>query len=850
MKKEKKEKPAKPEKQEQGKQKKSKPAKQAKQKKQRPTARPKIVSSTQEFSPIADVKDGIIITKDLEFVKILEVAPINFALRSIPEREAIISSFAAALKTMPDHIQFKVTARKADVERYLHRMKEDRENETNAKCRQLGTAQIELVRSIGAQRGVSRKFYIIFKYEARPGLTTKPTFEEIAAQLNYSASRISAMLFESENDVISPNHNDEYTLGVLYSILSRSTSESEPFAARRDAVLKNYEGEDRGHIPVNDFICPDIIDTASSHKYVKVDDLYYAFLYIPGDAYPNSAYAGWMSMFVDLGEGVDVDLFVAKQPTASVLRKLQYAMRYNKLKANQTDDTNLDHDELIGLLRSGYYIRAGLQAGDDFCHMAIFLTVTARTPQGLDRKLNEITTYIATRDIKLRQLKFECKEAFESLLPLCNCNKRLFNRGKRNILHSALASAYPFTSYELADENGIFLGTNGINNSPIFVDNFDSRRYKNANIAILGTSGSGKTYTMQCMALRMRQQHTQVFIIAPDKGHEFKRACDAIGGQYIKIAPGSGQNINIMEIRKADNTVAKLIDGDSGRDSILAKKIQQLHAFFSLLVPDISYEERQQLDECIVKTYGRFGITNRNKSLIDTTTPTGYKAMPTLSDLHKEISQAGPRAKRLYNILTRYVSGSAKSFAAQTNVDLDNKYVVLDVSELTKELLPIGMFIALDYVWDKAREDRTKRKTIFMDELWTLIGSRASVEAAEFVLEIFKVIRGYGGSAVAATQDLNDFFALDEGRYGKGIINNAKIKIIMGVEQEEADRIVNTLGLSSNEAQQVTRMARGEGLLLANKNHVIVNFMASKMEHDLITTDRKDLQQQLTDAKE
>lgn len=806
--------------------------------------RPKIVSSTQEFSPIADIKDGIIITKDSRFIKIIEVSAINFALRSAPERDAIISCFAAAIKAMPDKIQFKVVAKKADVQKYLTRMQADLQRESNAKCRQLGSAQIELVRDIGNRRGISRRFFIIIQYEERPGLLARPTFDEISAQLHYTASRIGAMLYECENEIVSVDYDDKYTLSVLYSIFSRSNSMIEPFEERYEAVGRNYRAGE--NIPVNDFIAPDFIDTASSHKYIKVDDLYYAFLYVPGSSYPNVAGGGWMSNFIDLGDGVDVDLFVSKQPTETVMRKLQYALRYNKVKLKNTDDTNIEHDELSGTLQSGYNIRAGLQAGDDFCNFAVFLTVTASTAQSLDRKLNEIITYLATRGLTVRQCRYECENAFKSLLPICNCDPSLFKRAKRNILHSDLASAYPFTSYELADPNGIFLGTNGINSSPIFVDNF-AKQYKNANIAILGTSGSGKTYTLQCMALRMREQHTQVFIIAPDKGHEFKRACDAIGGQYIKIAPSSGQNINIMEIRKADDTVSKLIDGDNNKDSILMKKIQKLHAFFSLLVPDISYEERQQLDEAIIRTYQKLGITNRNKSLIDTSSATGYKQMPTLADLYKELASCGPKAKRLHTILARYVTGSAKNFSAQTNVDLNNKYIVLDVSELTKELLPIGMFLALDYVYDKAREDRTKRKAIFTDELWTLIGAKSSAEAAEFVLEIFKVIRGYGGAAIAATQDLNDFFALEDGKYGKGIINNAKIKIVMGVEQEEAERISSTLGLSPTEAQQITRMKRGEGLLVANKNHVIVNFLASQTEHDLITTDRADLQKQLED---
>ena len=349
------------------------------------------------------------------------------------------------------------------------------------------------------------------------------------------------------------------------------------------------------------------------------------------------------------------------------------------------------------------------------------------------------------------------------------------------------------------------------------MNNFDSRKYKNANIAILGTTGAGKTYTMQCMALRMRSQKTQVFIIAPDKGHEFKRACDGIGGQYVKISAGSSQNINVMEIRKKDDEAALLIDGDS-KVAILTNKIQQLHTFFTLLIRDITNEERQLLDEALVETYAEFGITIDNDSLIDPKNPSKYKQMPILGDLHRHLH-------------------------------LDNQYIVLDISDLTEEMLPIGMFIVLDYVWDKAREDRTKKKAIFLDELWTLIGANASEEAAKFVLRIFKVIRAYGGSAIAATQDLNDFFALKDGAYGKGIINNSKIKMVLQLEQEEALRVSETLNLSESEVQQITHFQKGESLLTANSNHILIKFKSSTHEHDLVTTDREDLAKQVEEKR-
>lgn len=156
-----------------------------------------------------------------------------------------------------------------------------------------------------------------------------------------------------------------------------------------------------------------------------------------------------------------------------------------------------------------------------------------------------------------------------------------------------------------------------------------------------------------------------------------------------------------------------------------------------------------------------------NATLEDLSCPGHYRQMPVLGDLYETLMES-PETRRIANILNRLVHGSASTFNQQTNVSLENKYTVLDISELTGDLLTAGMFVALDFVWDKIKEDRTKEKAVFIDECWQLIGASSNRQAAEFVLEIFKTIRGYGGSAICATQDLNDFFALDDGKYGKG----------------------------------------------------------------------------------
>ena len=367
-------------------------------------------------------------------------------------------------------------------------------------------------------------------------------------------------------------------------------------------------------------------------------------------------------------------------------------------------------------------------------------------------------------------------------------------------------------------------------------------------MAILGTSGAGKTFTLQLMALRMRRKNIQVFIIAPLKGHEFRRACHNIGGAFIQVSPAAKSCINIMEIRKTDTRANDLLDGPQNEKSLLAAKIQSLHIFFSLLIPDMSYEERQLLDEALILTYNRKGITHNNESLIDPEHPERYREMPVLGDVY-DILKANPETKRLANILSRLVNGSASTFNQQTNVDLSNKYTVLDISELTGDLLTVGMYVALDFVWDKAKEDRTVEKAIFIDETWQLIGASSNRLAAEFVLEIFKIIKGYGGAAICATQDLNDFFALEDGKYGKGIINNSKTKIVLNLEDEEAQRVQSILHLSEAETMAITHFERGNGLISTNNNNVTVEFRASDLERELITTDREELQRILQREK-
>ncbi len=799
-----------------------------------------------DYLPISRIENGVIYTKDHRYVKVVEVIPINFLLRSAREQRSIIYSFVSYLKISPVKLQFKVLTRRADIGRHMETVRREMAQETNGQCRLMQEDYLQFIQQICSREAVTRRFFLVFEYE--PWSNARRTDEEGEAigALQSAVHTASNYLRQCGNEVVLPDNEDEFTIDVLYNLLCRNESAAKPLPVRAKEVVAQYLANGReteiDHIPAGEFIAPTGIDFTHG-RYICIDGLYYAYLLIPSDGYKTHVPAGWLSLMVNAGDGIDLDMFLSRQPKERIIQKVGQQLRINRSRIKDASDTNTDFDDIDSAIRSGYFLKEGLANNEDFYFMNLLVTITAPNEEDLEWKVSEMKKLLLSQDMRVSTCHFREEQAFLTALPLVSVEKGLYERSKRNLLTGGAASCYPFTSYEMCDDNGILLGVNKYNSSLIIVDIFNSAVYKNANMAILGTSGAGKTFTMQLMALRMRRKGIPIFIIAPLKGHEFHRACANVGGEFIQVSPASPHCINVMEIRQVDRTVNELLDGPGIQLSELAEKIQRLHIFFSLLIPDMNHEERQLLDEALIHTYNKKGITHDNASLADPKDPARYREMPVLGDLYGILKKSAA-TKRLANILNRLVNGSASTFNQQTNVSLDNRYTVLDISSLTGDLLIVGMFVALDFVWDRAKEDRTEEKTIFIDECWQLLsgaGATGTRLAGDFVLEIFKTIRGYGGSAVCASQDLNDFFNLDEGRFGKGIINNSKTKIILNLEDDEAMRVQGALHLSDAEVMEVTHFERGNGLISTNNNNIMVEFKASPLEKDLITTDRREL---------
>lgn len=601
----------------------------------------------------------------------------------------------------------------------------------------------------------------------------------------------------------------------------------------------------KGAMNIIDVIAPSYIDTRDP-KHLVIDDMYISSLLVIN--YNRQQEAGWLDPLLSLDINADVSMFYERLNPAKAIRDITYHIGNTGAALKTTGENQQDIDIIETTYGDARYIRREMQVNrEDLYYLYFYITIYADNRKDLEYNIQRVESLCAGIGLQTRRANFRQEQAFICSLPLGINSRELKNAVRRNVLTSGLASTYPFVSAELCDNDGVLIGYNEHNKSLVVIDRFNTALYKNANMCILGTSGAGKSYLVKLLVLRHRYMDISQMIIDPDR--EYGKVCSALGGTLFKVGPSSSTFINVMEIR--ESSFEEEDDRENtGSKGLLASKINKLHTFFSLVFPDMTPTEKAYLDEKLVECYAAKGITFEDGSLYDDgmteriTVKRRFKSsrhMPILGDLY-ELLKEDDRTHKLAVQLRPYVEGSLKFFNNHTNINLENKLIAADIHDLDDEQLPIGMFIIMDLFWDKIKEDRFQKKIIYLDELWRLIGSSGNAKAANFVYKIFKTIRKYGGAGTAITQDVSDFFALEGGKYGKAIVNNSKLKFILQLEEEDVKVLKNILNLSEEEESKVQTFERGTGLFYAGKNHVAIKVEASAQEHELITTDRKDLE--------
>lgn len=578
-----------------------------------------------------------------------------------------------------------------------------------------------------------------------------------------------------------------------------------------------------------DKICSSFI-SFENPKCVEIDGIYYASLLVLH--YAREMDGLFLNKILALDMDIQVSIFYEKLNAYDVIKELTYNIGNTGASLKTSNQNQQDIDIMGSAYQDAKYIRKQLQIGEeDIFYLTLYFGTYASSQEELERNLQRIESLAVGLGLTTIRGNYRQEQAFYAMLPLLENNKEIKKMTARNVLSNGLVSTYPFVSNELFDKNGILIGVNSFDKSLLMLDRFDTEKYKNANMFVVGTSGSGKSYFVKLMLNRNRFLDIQQFVIDPDR--EYLKLCEKLGGTILKF--GTHQVINPMDIRETS-----LEEGES----FLRNKLVKLNIFFSLLFEDLTEEEKSLLEEKILECYASKCIFEENESLYETDEKSKllqkrrFKTpdkMPVLEDLYVLLKK-DKKLKKYATILKPYISGSKNYLNHITNVNVENKLIVVDIHEMSEEELPIVMFIVTDFFWDKIKADRSKKKILYLDEVWKMIHKNEST--ADFVFKLFKTIRKYGGAATAITQDVSDFFLLEDGKYGKGILNNSSMKCMFQMEENDIHILGDVVQLSEEERYRLINMPRGRAIIHAGRNALMVDIISSPKEHQYSSTER------------
>ena len=585
----------------------------------------------------------------------------------------------------------------------------------------------------------------------------------------------------------------------------------------------------QGIFSEKDFLSPSYINL-NNPKYIEIDNLFYSNLIITN--YYHEQRDLLLKTVLDSNINMNISIFYEKQNPYKIVKDLTYHIGNVGVDLKTGNENREDIEIAAFTYQDAKYIRKEIQVNnEDIYFLYIYLNLYSDNKKELEYLINKIEGILQARGMQVRRAYFRQEQAFISCLPLMENEKEIKEIAKRNVLTSSLVCTYPFISSAIFDEEGIFIGTNIYNDSLVFIDRYNTNKYKNANMCIFGSSGAGKSFYIKLLTLRFRILGIEQYIIDPDR--EYTKLCENLNGTLLKIGPSSKTYINILDIREES-----LEEGEGG---YLATKISKLIGFFNLIFGNINEEEKAIIEEKLIKVYEEKGIT-----FDDTTLYKEEKNKINIKPIFKE-SKDMPILEDFYNILKKdektltfktklipFIKGSLNFFNNYTNVELDNKLIIADVYELGEENLKYGLFLFTELFWDKIKKDRKIKKAIYLDEIWRLIGVTSNKEVASFIYKIFKTIRKYGGSGVAITQDVSDLFSLENGAYGKSILNNSEIKTFFSLEEDNIKLLSEYTNISEKEKIEIRSLKRGECLMFVGDNHILTKIEASKEEKNIV----------------
>jgi len=578
-------------------------------------------------------------------------------------------------------------------------------------------------------------------------------------------------------------------------------------ADTRPQKTDDIENLEKGLVSVQDIIAPGAIEVDFDH--LKIGNKYFRTLFVAG--YPRFVSANWLAPLINFDHTLDIAMYIYPMEGKGVLDDLRRKIAEMEAELQiTTEKGRLPNPATVAKLEDARQLQEQLVKGAErFFQFGLYITIPADSLEELNQISKQVIAALGSLMIISKHATLQMEEGLKTTIPTC-IDKLMVTR---NMDTTSLATTFPFTTSELTANEGIMYGINEHNGSLVVFDRFT---LENANSVVFGKSGSGKSYLIKLEALRSLMFGTEIIVIDPEA--EYKALAEAVGGEYITFGFGSKAKINPFDLS------AIYEEGENE----LGLKILSLHSLFKIIMGELTPTEEAILDRALVQTYKMKGITPEPA--------TQKNEPPLMEDLYKVlVGMEQPEATSLASRLEKFVKGSfAGIFDQPSNIDISNPFTVFSIKELEEAMRPIAMFIILDYIWTKIKKEMKKR-ILIVDEAWYLM---KYPDSANFLYSIAKRARKYYLGLTTVTQDVEDFLSSD---YGKAIVTNSSVQILMKQSPVAIDKIGQVFYLSEGEKHLLLSADVGEGLFFAGTNHVAIKVVASPEEHQLITTNPQEV---------
>lgn len=559
---------------------------------------------------------------------------------------------------------------------------------------------------------------------------------------------------------------------------------------------------EKGMTSLVDLIAPSSVEV--DFRFIRVGDSFYRTFFIVG--YPRFVSPNFLQPLIDFNHEINISMFIYPTSSPDILSDLQRKIaEMEATVSSQIEEGQAVDPKVTAALEDALGLQEELAKGvERFFLVSFYISLASESLADLETASKKLTTTLSSLLLLPKAATLQMEEGFKSTLPLGI--DRLFMI--RNMDTTALALTFPFTSAMLTQDKGVLYGINTQNDSLIIFDRFS---LENANEVVFGKSGAGKSYLIKLEVMRQFMFGTEVIIIDPEG--EYEDLSKTLGGEYLSFTPTSPIKINPFDLSGLY---------EEGENE-LGLKIFSLHGLLKIVLGQLDASQEAILDKALVVTYDQKGIT------ADPGTQT--KEPPIMEDLYKTLlGMEEPQAKDLSLRLERFIKGSLSGlFNQQSSFNIKNPLTVFSTKELEGELRSIAMHIILDFVWTKIRKT-LKKRLLILDEAWHMMRYE---DSASFVYGIAKRARKYYLGLTTATQDVEDFLSTD---YGKAVLSNSSLQILLKQGPSEADLVAKIFYLSAGEKELLLSFNIGEGLFFAGQNHVAIKVIAAPFEHKIVTS--------------